>query len=81
MECGAVSVDDIFYDSSKKIIYLAQKYTNLERFVGCVHLHGDHTEQTGFSHDFYVDPESKIVVHGKDKHPVQDTVIPSIFFG
>ena len=33
-----------------------------------------------YRYDFYVDPESKIVVHGKDKHPVQDTVIPSIFF-
>lgn len=68
-ECGAVSVDDIFYDSSKKIIYLAQEYTNLEHFVGCVHLYGDHTEQTGYRYDYTVDPESKIVVQGKDKHP------------
>jgi hypothetical protein len=80
-ECGAVPSDDIFYDPDKKIIYLAQKYTNLEHFVGCVHLYGDHIEQTGFSHDYTVDPESKIVLQGEDKFPEKSTEIPSIFFG
>lgn len=80
-ECGAVSVDDIFYDSGKKIIYFAQEYTNLEHFVGCVHLYGDHTKQTGYRYDFYVDPESKIVLQGEDKFPEKSTEIPSIFFG
>ena len=80
-ECDAVPSDDIFYNQDKKIIYIASEEAPLEDFVGCKHLYGDHTKQTGYRYDFYVDPESKIVVHGKDKHPVQDTVIPSIFFG
>lgn len=79
-ECDAVSVDDVFYDSNEKIIYLAQEYTNLEHFVGCKHLYGDHTKQTGYRYDLYVDPESKIVLHGEDKFPEKSAEIPSIFF-
>ena len=59
---------------------LAQDCTSLDHFVGCKHLYGDHVEQTGYRYDFYVDPESKVVMHGEDKHPVGDTTIPSIFF-
>ena len=79
-EGGAVGVDDIFYNEEYGVVSLAQQATSLDHFVGCKHLYGDHTGQTGYRYDFYVDPESKIVMRGKDKHPVEDTTIPSIFF-
>ena len=61
-ECGAVPSDDIFYDPDKKIIYIASEETSLDHFVGCKHLYGNNTKQTVDRYDFYVDPESKIVL-------------------